>query len=276
MMLMAENKYIAIDFGGTNLRVGLVKGKRILKYLKKPTPKTKDKLLDLMISMISQVMSKDVKGIGVGSPGPLKDGVIKNPPNIPLKNFDLQGFLRKKFKIRVVVGNDADIVALAEAKYGVKKKNFVILTLGTGVGGGIIINGELFHGEGYAGELGNIIVHDGRTMEQMWQDCRRRSRKSFGKVMLVKDLLKSRDKRAKSILNDTARYLGQGIASLVNVFDPEIVVLKGGVRETGNKFLRMIRKEADKYSMLPKKINVQWSKLAHPGILGASLLVNGK
>lgn len=270
---MAGDKVIAVDFGGTNLRVGLVKGRKILSYNKKPTPKTKKKLLDLMVSMTSEVVTKDVKGIGIGSPGPLKDGIIRNPKNIPLKNFDLQEFLKKKFKTKVVVGNDADVVALSESKYGVRKKNFIILTLGTGVGGGIIINRELFRGEGYAGELGNIIVHDGKTLEQMWQDCRKRSKKHFGRVMLVKELLKSRDKKAKSILKDTARYLGQGIASLVNVFDPEIVVLKGGVRETGNKFLNMIRKEANKSSMLPKRVNIQWSKLAHPGILGASLLV---
>ena len=270
---MEGNKVIAVDLGGTNLRVGLVEGKKVLKYIKKPTPKTKKLLLDLMVSMISQVINKDVKGIGIGSPGPLKDGVIKNPQNIALKNFDLQGFLKKKFNTKVVVGNDADVVAMAEARYGVKKKNFFILTLGTGIGGGIIINGRLYRGQGYAGELGSVYTHDGKTMEDLWKEMRFKCRKYFGREMLVKELLKSKDKNAKSILNDTAKYLGQGIASLINVFDPEVVVLKGGVREAGNKFLGMIRREANKYNLLPKKVNVQWSKLDHPGILGASLLV---
>jgi glucokinase len=271
-----KDKIIAIDLGGTNLRVSLVKGKRVLKYIKSPTPKTKDKLLKLMVSMISQLLTKDVRAIGVASPGPLKDGIIKNPPNLPLRNFDLRKFLRKKFKRMVVIGNDADAVAMSEAKFGVKKKNFIILTLGTGIGGGVIINGKLFKGEGYAGELGNIIIDNGKTMEELWQKNRKDCKVCFGKQLKIKDLLAKKDKKAKKLLNEASIYLGQGIASLVNVFDPEVIVLMGGARETGNKFLKMIEKQANEYTLLPKKVKIQWSKIPHPGVLGASLLVSKK
>ena len=270
---MAGNKTISVDLGGTNLRVGLVKGKRVLKYLKEPTPKTKEELLKLMVDMISSVIDKDVRAIGVGSPGPLKEGIIKNPPNLPLRNFNLQKFLKRKFKRKVVVANDADVVAMSEAKYGVKKKNFIILTLGTGIGGGIIIDRKLFKGEGYAGELGNIIVSDGKTLEKIWQENRKKCIQCFGKPLMIKELLARKDRKAQKIIKEASLNLGQGIASLVNVFDPEVVVLMGGARETGNKFLNMIKKEANDHTLLPKKIKIQWSKIPHPGILGASLLV---
>ncbi len=270
---MVGNKTIAVDLGGTNLRVALVKGKKVLKYQKKPTPKTKDEILNVMVGLISEIITKDVTAIGVASPGPLKDGIIKNPPNLPIKNFNLQKFLKKRFKKKVVVGNDADAVAISEAKYGVRKKNFIILTLGTGIGGGIIIDHEIFRGEGYAGELGNIILDGGKTMEQLWQKNRKDCKKCFGKPMLIKDLIESKDRRAKKYLNDASRYLGQGIASLVNAFDPEVIVLMGGARETGNKFLSLIREQSNKYTLLPKKVRVEWSKIPHPGVLGASLFV---
>ena len=270
---MVGNKIIAVDLGGTNLRVALVKGKKVLKYLKKPTPKTQKGIIDTMVEMISSIITRDVKAIGVASPGPLKDGIIKNPPNLPIKNFNLQKFLKKKFKKKVVVGNDADAVAMSEAKYGVKKKNFIILTLGTGIGGGIIIDGKIFRGEGYAGELGNIILDNGKTMEQLWQKTRKDCKKNFRKSVLIKDLIDSKDRRAKKYLNEASKYLGQGIASLVNAFDPEVVVLMGGARETGNKFLNPIRMQANKHSLLPKKVKIEWSKIPHPGILGASLFV---
>ena len=80
-----SKKIIAVDLGGTNLRVSLVQNNRILKYIKNSTPKTKRELLKVLYDSIGILMSKNVAGIGVGSPGPLKDGIIKNPPNIPLK-----------------------------------------------------------------------------------------------------------------------------------------------------------------------------------------------
>lgn len=270
------SKIIAVDLGGTNLRVALLREGKILKYMKKNTPKEKNALLRELVDSILQVMGKDVrdvKAIGIASPGPLKNGIIKNPPNIPLKNFNLKKFLEKKFKKRVEIGNDANCVALAEAKLGCKKRNFIILTLGTGIGGGIVINGELYKGEGYGGELGQIILNNGRDLEELWKDSRRLSKKYFGKILLVADLLKLKDKRAKEILEQTSLYLGQGIASLINIFDPEIVILSGGIKETGSVFLNMIKKQVKKYVALPKTTPIKWAGLKHPGILGASLLV---
>ncbi|MEK6926116.1 MAG: ROK family protein [Nanoarchaeota archaeon] len=262
---MAESKVVAVDLGGTNLRAALIKSGKILRYTKRSTPKTKEKLLETLVDVISEVFDKDVKAIGMGSPGPMSNGVIQNPPNIPLRNFDLKKFLQKKFKVRVEIENDARCVALSESKLGCRKKNFIIFTLGTGIGGGIIVNGNLYKGRGNAGEFGAIIIDNGKTFEKWWQEYR--------KDFILKDLMKSKDPSSAEIVKNLVSYLGKGIGSLINSFDPEIVVLMGGSREAGKSFLGMIKKEAYKYVIFPKKPLIVWSKLNHPGLLGASLLV---
>lgn len=271
MGIFRKKKVVAVDLGGTNLRVALVEDSKVINYVKKKTPKTKRELLNRLFWMMGGFMSKDVKGIAVSSAGPLKDGTIRNPPNLPLKNFNLKKALQDRFKVRAEVKNDADCVAFAEAKLGCRKKNFFILTLGTGIGGGLIINGELYRGGGYAGELGHIIIDNGKDFETMWKLSRNKCRKYFGEKLLIKDLLRINSKKAKEILEDSAKYLGQGIGSLINVFDPEVVIISGGVRETGNKFLSMIRKQTRKYTLIPSLPKIEWSELEHPGIIGASL-----
>ncbi len=276
-MNMAGNDIIAIDLGGTNLRGGLVRNNKILKYVKKQTPKQKNMLIKELLNIISELMknSKNVKGIGIACPGPLKDGIIKNPPNLPLRNFNLKKIVQQKFRVRVEVEKDSTCVALAEAKLGCKKKNFFILTLGTGIGGGIIINGSLYDGQGYGGELGNIVLDHGECFENLaaWKGTKKLTKKYFGKEILINELMRMKDKRAGKILEQVTGYLGQGIASLINIFDPEIVVLAGGVRETGQGFLNMIKKQTKKYILLPRTTEIIWTKLTHPGTLGASLLI---
>ena len=253
-------KIIAIDLGGTNLRVALLKDNRILKYIKKNTPKNQKDLLLEMCDSISKLIDKDVKAIGIGSPGPLENGIIKNPPNLPFRNFNLKKYLENKFKKRVVIENDAKCVALAELKLGCKKKNFIILTLGTGIGGGIIINNQIYKGKGCAGELGHIILDNGKDFESLWKE----------KGKPIKELF---DNNEKNKLERVAMYLGQGIGSLINIFDPEVVIIAGGVVENGNRFLDMIKKNVKKYQIIPRNIEIKFSKLEHPGIFGAGLLV---
>jgi glucokinase len=267
-------KKIGVDLGGTYIRVGIVKDNKVLKYIKKQTPKTEKELVNELAKSISECMSKDVVGIGVASPGPLKNGIIYNTPNLPFRNFNLKRFLEEKFKKRVEVENDAHCVALAESKFGCKKKNFIVLTLGTGIGGGIIIDGKLYEGEGYAGELGHLVINDGKYLETLWQENRKKAIADFGGKFLIKDIFNKKDKRAKEILKEISVYLGQGIGSLISVFDPEAVILMGGAREAGNKLIRLITKEVKKYTIFPRIPKISWSKLDHPGVLGASLLID--
>ncbi len=273
---MVENKskkVIAIDIGGTNLRVSVVKNGRILKYIKKTTPKNKRDFLKVLYDGISELMSKDIIGIGVGSPGPLKNVIIKNPPNIPLRNFNLKRVLERKFHRKVVIENDVHCVALAEAKLGCRKKNFIVFAFGTGIGGGIIIDGKLYLGQGYAGELGHITISNGKYFEILWQENARYIKEHFGKDILIKDLIKMKNKEADMILESISDHMGQGIATAINIFDPEIVVLNGGVKEAGDAFLDKIKEHAKKYIIIPRDTLITWSKLNHPGTLGASLLI---
>ncbi len=272
-MVGFKRDIIAVDLGASNLRTALVRGNKILEYKKRKTPKQKNALIVSLFDSISSLMTTKVRAIGIACPGPLENGVIKNPPNLALKNFDIKGRVKKVFNKKTEVENDANCVALAEAKLGCKKKNFIVLTLGTGIGGGVVINGEIYKGQGLGGELGHIILDNGESFENLWKIHRKLSKKYFGRALLVKDLLKKKDRKAKMILNKTSIYLGQGIASLINVFDPEVVILAGGVREIGNKFLSMIKKQAEKYVLIQRKVDIRWSSLEHPGILGASLLV---
>ncbi|MBM3234473.1 ROK family protein [Candidatus Pacearchaeota archaeon] len=273
---MVGNKVIAVDLGGTNLRVALVENNKIVKYIKKSTPKEKKQLISEMEDSISQLITKDVKGIGVGSPGPLKDGIIKNPPNIPLRNYNLAAELRKKFKKKVVIKNDVQCVALAEAKFGCKKKNFIVIALGTGIGGGIVIDGKVYTGRNYAGELGHIVLDNGNFLETLWKDTKKMMKKSLGKEILVKDLIKMNSPESDLILEHITCYLGQGLGSIINIFDPEVVIINGGIKEAGEAFLNRIRKEARKYIIFPQETPIIWSKLEHPGTLGASLLISEK
>jgi glucokinase len=221
---------------------------------------------------IGILISKDVKGIGVGSPGPLENGIIKNPPNLPFRNFNLKKHLEDKFKKKAYIENDVHCVGLSEAKFGVKKKNFIVIAFGTGIGGGIIVDGKLYLGRSFAGELGHLVIK-GKYFETLWQETRKKIHETFGREILIAELIKMEDRRAKEILEDLYDYIGQGLGSLINVFDPEIIVINGGFKEAGEPLLKRIKESAKKYSILPHETPIEFSKLDHPGTMGASLLV---
>ncbi len=268
-----HNKIIAFDIGGTSVRAAIVQNNKVCKYLRVPTSKEKPVFLHQIENFIEELISKDVIGIGIACPSPIKNGIVKNPPNIPLKDFNLKAHLEHKFKKKVEVANDAGCVALAEARLGCKKKSFFILTLGTGIGGGIIINGEPYRGTGYGAELGHILI-DGKDMESLWKETRASIEREFKEKLLIKDLVELDTPKARKILEQASQYLGEGIASLINALDPEIVIISGGIKESGEGFLDMIRAQVKKYDFLPKKTPIAWTSLEHPGILGASLLIH--
>lgn len=269
-----EKEIIAVDLGGTNLRVSLVKNNKIIKYKRMPTPKTKSAIINKMFDSISELMDNGIYGIGIASPGPLKDGVIMNTPNLHLKNYDLKCSVKNKFKIRVEVENDANCAALAEAKLGVRKKNFFVLTLGTGIGGGVILEGKLFQKNDLGAELGHIYLAPEKDFEDLagTKAIYKMTKKYFGKEINIDELLKINNSKSREILRVLANNLAQGIGSLINIFNPEIVVLAGGMRHAGEPFLEMIKSKVKRYIFLPKEFEIAWTKLEHPGTLGAALL----
>jgi len=274
---MAEYK-IAADLGGTHIRAALFRGSKVIKIVKKHTQAEKGKnfVVKNILNTLQEVkQDKKIIGIGIGSPGPISHGIIKNPPNLPFKSLNLKKVIKDKFKVKTVVENDANCAALAEARIGVKKKNIVLITLGTGIGTGIIINNELYTGTGFASEAGHMIIHEGKDFETLagGKSIKKLSKKYFGKPLEAHDLLKLKSKRARQIINDEIKYISIGIANLINILDPEIVLIAGGMRDLGTPFLNKVRKQVQKYIILPKKANIQFSKLKEPGLLGASLLI---
>jgi len=261
-------KVVALDIGGTNIRCGLVFGKRILSLSRAKTPKTKREFLNLITSMIAEKIGPDVSGIGVGFPSPIKNSsVTTKAPNLPIQNFPLADYLKKKFRKKVLVKNDASCVALAEAKLGERKKNLLVMTLGTGIGGGIIINGEEYSGGGLGAEFGFMLIN-GRYLEDSWKETKR---KMGG--LLMSEVMVKHPKKAERLFCEVGDYLGQAIASLINIFSPDAFVLTGGPRECGRRLLLPIQRGVKKYQFIPKKVPIIWSSLSEPGLLGAGLLI---
>ncbi|MCH8945640.1 MAG: ROK family protein [Nanoarchaeota archaeon] len=240
---------IVADIGGTHIRFARVKNNKIFDFIKKETPKNKKNILKEIAEYIKKYINKNTKAIGISCAGVIENNVIKISPNLPLKNVNLKKYLQPKFKKRIEIENDANCAALAEARFGIKKKNFFVLTLGTGIGGGIIINGELYKGKNSAGEFGNMIINQRKSFEYHYK----------------------KSKNNKEKLTD---ILGQGIASLISVLDPEEIVLAGGMKNLGKPFLNNIKKETGKYIPQNRIPKIMWSKIKHPSLLGANLLIN--
>lgn len=273
---------IVVDIGGTYMRFAYVKNGKVLNYQKRDTPKQRDKLLKELVGGIKEYMNKKVKVIGISCAGVIDKGIVKVSPNLPLNGFNLKKHLQNKFKKKVEVENDSNCFALSERKFGVKKKNFFVLTLGTGIGGGIIINGELYKGKHGAGELGEIILNQKKNLEYFaGTNAIKRLIKKYYKVKsvdkdLIKEILHKSTSKSFKIRDEVADYIGQGIASLTQVLDPEVVILGGGMRNLGKPFLNQIKQKAKKHSssLMLKVPEIKWSKLKYPELIGVSLLVS--
>ena len=279
---------ISIVVGGTNTTCALFNGKKILKKTEMKThpEKGKEYFLNNLVKTIEKVKAgKKVRGMGVGIPGPInqKRGIVLNPPNIPIRNFPLKKFLEKKFKTKVFLENDANCAALGILSKK-KIKNFVLITLGTGVGGAIVIDKKLYRGMGNAGELGHITIdkngykcHCGnRGCLEEYISSRgfeRLAKKYFGKKMNpkeIEELAKNGNKRARKIYEEVGRYLGVGLASISNILNPEIVFLTGKISKSGMLLLRPAKEEM-KRRILVKPPKIRLSK--NMELYGAAELV---
>ena len=273
-----SKEVITVDLGGTYMRFAYFKNGEISKYIKKNTPKKKKDILKEIVNGIKDYMNKNVRGIGISYAGVIRKVVVERSPNLPLSGFNLKKYLQVKFKKIVEVENDANCFALAERKFGVKKKNLFVLTLGTGVGGGIIIDGELYKGKGSAGEFGEMILNQGKNLEYFaGTNAIKRLIKKYYKVKsvdkdLIKEILHNSTSKSFKIRDEVADYIGQGNASLISVLDPEIIVLGGGMRSLGEPFLNLIKQKTKKHGFLIKIPEIKWSKLKYPELIGAGLL----
>jgi glucokinase len=281
---------IGVDLGGTHIKAGLVKDKKVVKrVLFKTNSSTKQDILKGITDAIEKVKIKPVQGIGIGVPGIIdyKKGEAIKLTNLPIKNFKIKKFFEKKFKVPVFLDNDASCFVLGEALYGSgKNKDVVIgLTLGTGVGGGVVINKKIFHGLFNAGELGHMsIKHDGikcicgnfGCIEQYaGKHGIMRSAKKLN-VKNTRDIYKlalKGNKEAIRVFEKTGFYLGVAITNLIAAFDPDVIVIGGGISNSWEFFSKSMIQTVDQRSFVNKKPRIVKRKLKDSAILGAASLV---
>jgi glucokinase len=289
---------LAVDLGGTNIRMAAVTGDgAILRHAKRPTPSdlSPDQLLEL-----TEQLSRDCRGDAGEKPAAIafappanvtRDGVLHNLPNIPgLDGYDLKTGLQEKLTLPATIENDATAAAIGESWLGASKgiQNSIMVTLGTGVGGGIIINGTPLRGpDGGAGKIGHIAVEpDGHpcgcgsrgcveqyasatAIERMAREAGMPTANSHE----VYEAFQKGDERAAAVFQKMGRYLGMMLGGLVNALNPEIIVIGGGAAAAWDAFHERTRREVD-YRAFPepaKRARLVKSQLGdNAGILGAA------
>ncbi|MFQ5956142.1 MAG: ROK family protein [Candidatus Brocadiales bacterium] len=278
-----SNKLIlGADAGGTNIKTVLVNSRgKVFAAMKRPTlaRRGRDAVIERLVLTLrdtvkkSGVTMRDVAGAGIGFAGPLDagTGIVFNPPNLPgWSNVPLRDILKQRLKMPVALDNDANLVAMGEYWKGAGRgaKCLICLTLGTGVGGGIILGGRVWHGaSGIAGEIGHMtVVRNGRRCACGNKGCLEAYASSNGMVLRMQELLKtgnvrrhdkvtpknierwalSGDKLATKAIKDTGVILGVAIASIANMLNPDVVVIGGGVSKIGDPLFDPIREEVEK------------------------------
>jgi glucokinase len=245
---------IGVDIGGTYIKSGIVSRNKIIKKVVLKTGKNKKEVIDNIIKSIEVLFNKKIQGIGIGCPGPAdyKKGIIRNAPNIPLDGVNLKKVVSQKFKKKVIIENDANCFALAES-IRLKNKNLVALTLGTGIGGAIIVDGKVLHGKGNAGHIGHSTIKFDGVQSKCGNNC-------------IETLYK--DARANK--KDFAKYIGITLANINNILDPEVISIGGGVSNTWDSFYKKMMDEFSKRTInkMPKVVK----GVAYSGIIGAAAL----
>jgi len=282
---------IGVDLGGTNIKTALISSNgKIIKKHETPTQVKKGTkaVIDNIISSIRIVKKGKIRGIGIGSPGPLnyKTGVITNPVNLPFKNTPLKDIIGKKLNIRTALDNDANCFTLAEAAFGQGKKyeSVIGITLGTGFGGGIVINKKIYHGRHNAAELGHITInYDGPKSRCKNHGCIETHVAARGIVRIyggsdpysIQKLAFKGNKKALGAYDKMGYYLGIGLTNIIYALDPDIIIIGGKISNSWKFFSKTMNKTVkERYFAKPCKILK--SNLKEAGILGAAALVLDK
>jgi len=280
---------IGIDLGGTNIETALISsnGNIIKKYETSTEAKKGTKaVINNIISSIKHIKKGKIIGIGIGSPGPLnyKTGVITNPVNLPFRNTPLKNIIEKKLKLKTFLDNDANCFTLAESTFGQGKKyeSVVGITLGTGLGGGIVINKKIYHGRTNAAELGHTTIkYDGPKSRCGNNGCIETHVASRGITRIydkksdpysIQKLAFKGNKKAIKTYEKMGYYLGIGLTNIIYAFDPDIIVI-GGKISNAWKFFNKSMNKAIKERYFAKPCKIVKSRLKEAGILGAAALV---
>jgi glucokinase len=285
---------IGVDLGGTKIAVGLVdRSGEVVEAHELPTPLTsQDDLLAALATGIARLPHDDVAAIGIGVPSRIDQqaGVAEGSVNIPLAGLPLRDWLEERYGWPAAIENDANAAALAEWTLGAGRGSdtMIMLTLGTGVGGGLVIGGRPFRGWA---EVGHVVIEfDGPPCQGT---CTGRShlealcsghaadavaRQVLGEGMTARDLVsraQEGDARAREALAGIGRRLGAGIGSLVNIFRAELVVVGGGFSAAGELLFEPAREIVRREALAPlgDRVRIVQAQMgAAAGIVGAGLV----
>lgn len=240
---------IGIDVGGTKICAGLVKDGNILTKETIPTPITenREKVIESIHSIIKKLKVRNLAGIGIGVPGlvNIKAGVVYDIQNIPaLTGVSLKETIEKQWNLPVYVNNDANCFALGaiNSGYGKKFRNLIGLTLGTGLGGGIVINGKLHQGVGGgAGEFGSLPYREGILENYCSGQFFQNQYKITGEKAAI--LARQGEKKAQQMFQRFGYHLGRAIKIVVYILAPEAVILGGSLSRSFQLFEQSMWKE---------------------------------
>ncbi|MDP4132787.1 MAG: ROK family protein [Bacillota bacterium] len=309
--------YLAIDLGGTNIKAGLVdEDGKIINRAQRPTLAhrgyeeiAKDMALcAIEAAETAGVSMDDIESVGIGSPGTIDNnrGIIVYANNINFRNTPIRSEMQKYINKPIYMGNDADCAALGE--YVMLKKDmksFVFVTLGTGVGGGIIIDGKLFSGfNGAGGELGHMtLVKGGKKCTCGRKGCYEAYASVTGLIDATKQAIlenpnsylaslcknnleevggktaflaaKDGDELGKKIVDEWIGYVSEGITNIVNIFQPEVLAIGGAISKEGDTILKPITEFVEKYrySKDVDQTRLEIARLGNDaGLIGAAFL----
>jgi len=298
---------VGVDVGGTNIKLGVVgpSGKVILRnsFATRPFASSRIRLIaalcrEIEASIITAGLNKrQIAGVGIGLPGLIdfEKGIVRFLPNIPgWRGVHLKSILQKRVKLPVYIDNDVKIITLAESKFGagLGVKNLICMTLGTGVGAALILNGQLYRGEGNAaGELGHMPLNEhgpqcncgGFGCFETYVGNRallalacRVMGKTVHSLEAIFDLAKKGNTRALHFWKTAAEHIGNGLVGIVNLLNPRLIIIGGGISHN-EKFLfktitGTIRRRA--MSLQGSAFKIKRAKFKDDaGIIGAYVLV---
>jgi glucokinase len=292
------SRLIGVDVGGTKVAMAVLQDGRLGETHVRPTEKAgPDELVDQLAEAIGELLPAEAVGIGVPSVVDFEQGMARSSVNIPLEHVALRQILRKRLDVPVYVDNDGTVAAVAEA-HGpdakVDVRHLVMLTVGTGVGGGVVIDGHIYRGAtGAAAELGHLIIgadlaHGapqpdgfpqpgslehlaaGRELDHLAQQ--RGLQDGPGAVAAAQ----SGDERGLECLRILGERLGIGIANIINTFDPDVVVVGGGAGSAAGELLLGPARETAKLFVLRgvgTKTEIRAARYGkEAGVLGAALM----
>jgi glucokinase len=290
---------IGVDLGGTNIVVGALSEDGSTEFAMRSEPTRADQgadaVVNRMVGLIEAVIEEtaaasgarrtDCLGVGVGAPGPLdrQRGIVITTPNLGWTNFPLRQVIADRVGLTATLDNDANCATLGEWWLGAARggRNVVGMTIGTGIGGGLILGGRLYHGSSdMAGEIGHTTVDltgrrckcgnygcleayaSGPSIAERAREALAGDSASVLPAMVAGDLdrltaatvydaAKQGDAIALEVVRETARFLGTGIANLLNIFNPDVVVIAGGVTQAGESLFEPLTREVRRRAFKP-------------------------